>query len=130
MRAFGIGAAGAATLALCGLTQAASAGEVLLGTVSGDLAIVYNCSQQGAACENPANISYSQTVASQTNSNGAPLQFDNTPLAILGGQSFNSIFSGQPVGSSQFGFDLVFGPGSAAAPKPTINAVDNVNGNP
>lgn len=127
----------AALFALALVTGAArpAAADLLLGTATGSIAVVYNCAVQGAACENPNNVSYYQAVASPTNPNGAYFQFDTTPLAQFLGASFNQVFSGQPVGSSQFGLDLVVkglgaGSGTPTIAQPTLFATDNTGGAP
>lgn len=108
---------------------AAQASAITLGTATGSLAVVYNCSVSGSACENPANVSYYQFVQGPGNTHGGTFQFDATPQTALGGASFNDVFSGQPVGSSQFGLDLSvrgagYGSGTPSIAVPTLNAID------
>lgn len=91
-------------LALAALMAAGNAQAVLveLGTATGNMNIHYN-SNTGLG-EVPANASYVQASYGAGNDNGMAFQFSD---ADLGGFSWNDIFSGQPVGSSQFGFDLL-----------------------
>lgn len=93
----------------------AQAVEVKLGTASGGMMIYYNNIDVSGAGgvpdgivsgydENPANQAYVKAQFGYSNTNGSYFQFDNTDLG--GGLNWNSIFSGQPAGQSQFGFDL------------------------
>lgn len=129
--------AAAAAVMLAGAP--AQAALVELGTASGGLMIYYNNLDVSGAGgvpdgvvsgydENPANQAYIQAQFGYSNTNGAGFQFSD---ADLGGFSWNSIFSGQPVGSSQFGFDL-FGPAGTYNPAggvvfPSVSFWDNVN---
>lgn len=127
--------AGLATLAGVAFAPAAHSASILLGTSSGGIAVVYNCSAQGAACENPANVAYYRSVASPTNSNGAYFEFSNAPLPELGGASFRALLSGIGPGVSQFGFDATApgagaGSGTPAIPFVPLNAADNTGGLP
>lgn len=96
------------------LSVSAFAAQVKLGTASGGLSIYYNNIDVSGAGgipdgfvsgydENQNNQAYVKAQFGYSNTNGSGFQFDNTDL---GGFSWNSIFSGQPVGQSQFGFDL------------------------
>jgi hypothetical protein len=101
---------------LLAATGAAEANtRVQLGTATGGLMIYYNnLDVSGAAGvpdgvvsgydENGANQAYSRAQNGYANTNGMGFQFDPTDL---GGFSFNDVFSGQPVGQSQFGLDLL-----------------------
>jgi hypothetical protein len=123
----------AGAMVLAAVANPASAGELLLGTATGALAVVYNCTDQGSVCENPGNVSYFQTVANPINGNGAYFEFSNAPIAQFLGASFNQIFSNTAPGQSQFGLDLVFSGvpgGTPSIPRPTLNAVDNALGGP
>jgi hypothetical protein len=86
-----------------------SALQLKLGTASGGLMIYYNNidvsgdGQVSGYDETPINQAYVKAQFGYSNTNGSYFQFDNTDL---GGDNFNNIFSGQLVGSSQFGFDL------------------------
>ena len=125
-------------LVVCMALPASAAMQLKLGTATGGMAVYYNNLDVNGAQpgvpdgivsgydENPTNVAYvrmqfgytydaSQNVVAG-NANGAAFQFDNTDL---GGFSFNSVFSGQPVGLSQFGFDL-------QAPSPTYNPAGGV----
>ncbi|MHC5083949.1 MAG: PEP-CTERM sorting domain-containing protein [Planctomycetota bacterium] len=121
---------------LCGT---ASAVQVPLGTADGGMMIYYNNIDVNGAGgtpdgtvsgydENGDNQAYIQVQFGYDNTNGAGFQFDDTDY---GTGSFNDVFSGQPVGSSQFGFDLI---GMAATYNnaggvipPTVNFADNVD---
>ncbi len=92
----------------------AEAANIKLGTATGGMMIYYNNMDVSGAGggpdgvisgydENPLNQAYIRSQFSYNNTDGMAFQFDNTNL---GGFSWNSIFSGQPVGSSQFGFDF------------------------
>ena len=115
----------------------ASAVEILLGTASGGMAMVYNNvdvtgdSQVNRQDEQLINTAYFQFQVAQDNTNGAPFQFSD---ADLGGTSFNEIFSGQPVGSSQFGLDAIiaspFYNGAGGVTVPTLDFFDNVDDTP
>ena len=125
--------AGLAALAAAALAPAAEAASILLGTTNGGIAVVYNCSAQGSACENPANVAYYRSVASPTNGNGAYFEFSNASLPELGGSSFRAVFSGIGPGVSQFGFDATApgagaGTGTPAIPFAPLNAADNTGG--
>lgn len=117
----------------------AQATQVKLGTASGGMMIYYNNTDVSGAGgvpddvisgydENTANQAYIRTQFGYGNTNGAGFQFDATDL---GGFDWNTIFSGQPVGSSQFGFDL-FGMAATYNPAggvvaPTVFFADNVD---
>lgn len=125
----------AAAIGVSAYSAPAQAASILLGTTTGDVAVVYNCSAQGAACENPGNVSYYRAVASQANPNGSYFEFSNTPEAVLGGASFRQVFSGQPVGASQFGLDLMtpgagFGIGTPAIVPTALRSADNTGALP
>lgn len=91
-------------------TGPAYADKVKLGTATGGLMVYYNnVDTRGASGqtpdgvvsgydEHPTNQAYTRAQADYGNTNGMAFQFDGL---------FNSIFSGQPVGSSQFGLDLI-----------------------
>jgi hypothetical protein len=122
-----------AALAFGAVAAPAQAGSILLGSTNGGIAVVYNCSAQGTACENPGNVSYYRSVNSETNPNGAYFEFSSAPLAAFGGASFRDVFSGQPAGASQFGLDVVVpglgaGTGTPAVPLTPLVAADNVGG--
>lgn len=113
--------------ALALLTGSASAVMIPLGYVSeGGVAVHYNTT----GSEAPENQSYLQAQYSQANSNGAEFQFDPDSPAPSPGFNWNSEFSGQPVGSSQFGLDMVLPMPTAdgSAPPPVLNAVDYTQG--
>jgi hypothetical protein len=117
----------------------ASAVPVKLGTAGGGMMIYYNNMDVSGAGgtpdgiisgydEQPSTQAYIRTQFGYSNTNGGGFQFDNTDL---GGGSFNDAFSGQPVGSSQFGFDLIgmaatYNPLGGVVP-PTVHFADNVD---
>jgi hypothetical protein len=81
--------------------------------------------------EKENNQAYIRAQFGYDNTNGAGFQFDNTDY---GSGSFNDAFSGQPVGSSQFGFDLIgmapsYNPTGGVVP-PTVYFADNVDNTP
>ncbi|MFA6185674.1 MAG: PEP-CTERM sorting domain-containing protein [Phycisphaerae bacterium] len=115
-----------------------SAQQVKVGTAGGGLMLYYNnidISGDGIVSgydEQPSNQAYVKARFGYSNTNGSYFQFDNT-VDLGGGQTMNSIFSGQPVGSSQFGFDLQ---GTAATYNnaggvgiPSVSFADNTNNN-
>jgi hypothetical protein len=127
-------------LAISGLAQAEQL--VKLGTAGGGLMIYYNNLDISGAGgvpdgivsgydEKPINQAYVKAQFGYSNTNGSPFQFDNTDLGLGGGLTWNSIFSGQPVGQSQFGFDLqgtaasYNGAGGVAIP--AVSFADNTN---
>jgi len=95
---------------LLAVTVPAQAVRVTLGTASGGVAVYYNkvdYNNDGVVSgydENPFNVNYVRAQFSSTNTDGMAFQFSP---ADLGGFNWNDIFSGNPVGSSQFGFDLI-----------------------
>ena len=110
-----------------------------LGTAEGGIMVYYNnIDNSGAAGkpdgvisgydENPNNIAYIRAQYSSDNTDGMAFQFDDTDL---GGFSWNSIFSGQPVGESQFGFDLIWQAitydAYGGVKLPSMDFVDNVD---
>jgi len=126
----GLRAAATGVVALLAV-PAAHAGPLLLGTTSGGVGIYYN--DNFPTPEAPANQAYLQAQASELNLNGAGFQFDDTDLLPAPGeQSFNSTFSGQPVGSSQFGIDLVLEQPTHDGSRtvPVLDAFDNVDSTP
>ena len=101
------------------VSSVAQAVQVKLGTASGGLMIYYNnidvSGAQGVTDgvisgydEIPSNQAYVKAQFAYSNTNGSYFQFDDTDLDPItaGTLSMNGIFSGQPVGQSQFGFDL------------------------
>ncbi|HOQ06160.1 MAG TPA: hypothetical protein PKY88_13220 [Anaerohalosphaeraceae bacterium] len=128
------------TLVVCLLflpTVWTPAAIVKLGTAGGGLMIYYNnldWNQDGVISgydENVNNQAYIRAQFGYNNTNGAPFQFDDTKY---NGVSFNDIFSGQPVGQSQFGFDLIgmaptYSPLGGVIP-PTVYFADNVDNTP
>jgi len=121
------------------VTGTAGATRIDLGTATGGLMIYYNKIDNSGAGgvpdgvisgydENPANQAYVQGQYSSSSTDGMAFQFDDTDL---GGFSWNSIFSGQPVGSSQFGLDLIVRAptynASGGVLLPDVNFVDNVD---
>ena len=121
------------------LSSTALAIQVPLGTADGGMMIYYNNLDVSGAGgvpdeiisgydENGDNQAYVQVQFGYDNTNGAGFQFDDTDY---GSGSFNDAFSGQPVGSSQFGFDLIgmaatYNPAGGVVP-PTVSFADNVN---
>jgi hypothetical protein len=113
----------------------AAATKINLGTASGGIMIYYNhldYNGDGVVSgydENPNNAAYLRSQFSYGNTDGMAFQFDDADLG--GGNSWNSIFSGLPVGSSQFGFDLIqYLPtynSAGGVVIPTMDFVDNVN---
>jgi len=114
-----------------------SAVPVRLGTATGGLMIYYNnidYNRDGVVSgydENINNQAYIRVQFGYNNTNGAAFQFDDTSY---GGVNFNDIFSGQPVGQSQFGFDLIamaetYNSAGGVVP-PTVYFADNVNNDP
>ena len=124
---------------LLAVTGTAGATRIDLGTATGGLMIYYNNLDNSGAGggpdgvisgydENPANQAYMQGQYSASSTDGMAFQFDPTDL---GGFNWNDIFSGQPVGSSQFGLDLIvaaptYDP-SGGVSLPDVNFVDNVD---
>ena len=113
-----------------------------LGGAGGGMMINYNNTDVSGASgtpdgivsgydENADNQAYVRVQFGYGNTNGAGFQFDNTDY---GTGSFNDVFSGQPVGSSQFGFDLIgmapsYDPSGGVVP-PTVYFADNVDNTP
>ena len=125
--------AAASVIGLAAWAAPAQAGSILLGSTNGGIAMVYNCSVSGSACEQASNVSYYRSVNSATNSNGAYFEFSSTPLPELGGISFRQFLSGQLSGASQFGLDVVVpglgtGSGTPAVALSPLFAADNVGG--
>jgi len=115
-----------------------SAQQVKVGTAGGGLMLYYNnidISGDGIVSgydEQPSNQAYVKAQFGYSNTNGSYFQFDNT-VDLGGGATMNNIFSGQPVGSSQFGFDLQ---GTATTYNnvggvgiPSVSFADNTNNN-
>lgn len=129
------GVAAAAGIGLASWAAPAQAGSILLGSGVGSVAVVYNCSAQGAACENPANVAYYRTVTGPTNWNGGYFEFSDAPLPELGGASFRALLSGIGPGVSQFGLDVVkpgqgANSGTPAVALTPLLAADNTGGAP
>jgi hypothetical protein len=114
--------------------------KIELGTGSGGLMIYYNNLDVSGASgnsdgvvsgydENPSNQAYMQTQYGYSNTNGMAFQFSDADLG--GGANWNDIFSGKPVGQSQFGLDIyVEAPsydGSGGVSLPSIFFADNVD---
>ena len=123
----------------------AMAGDLVkLGSASGGMEVYYNnLDVNGSAGdghpdgvvsgydEHANNQAYMKFQFGYSNANGMAFQFDPTAQAGLGGASFNDIFSGQPVGASQFGLDVqgyaaTYNPAGGVVP-PAVNFYDNVN---
>ncbi|MCP5152931.1 MAG: PEP-CTERM sorting domain-containing protein [Ectothiorhodospiraceae bacterium] len=115
------------TMAAALATPMALAGEIPLGFISqGGISVVYNA----GAAETPANQAYLAARLGPGASVGAAFQFLDDDLDPGPGfLSWNAIFSGQPFGGSQFGFDLVVEAptNDGSVPAPVLNAVDNVD---
>jgi len=105
------------TVMMVALVAASAAAQVRLdlGTASGGIMIYYNQIDNNGANgvpdgvvsgydENPYNIAYTRAQFSDMDTSGMAFQFDT---ADLGGFSWNDVFSGQPEGSSQYGFDFI-----------------------
>jgi hypothetical protein len=115
----------------CFAAMSASAALIPLGVAeNGGVGVYYNDNGGG---ENPFNVSHLRGQRDiNTDDRGAYFQFDNSvdydPITP-GTQTANDIFSGQPVGSSQFGFDMLFwsptDDGSVSVP--SMNFADNVD---
>ena len=122
------------------IAGSASAEPIELGTATGGMAIYYNNIDVNGAGgttdgvisgydENPSNQAYIQFQFGYDNTNGMGFQFDDTDL---GGFSWNDIFSGQSVGSSQFGLDILlpmdtFDPAGGVI-MPDVGFYDNTDG--
>jgi len=123
-------------LAVSGIVQAQL---VPLGSAGGGMMINYNNTDVSGPSgtpdgfvsgydENIDNQAYIRVQFGYGNTNGAGFQFDDTNY---GSGSFNDVFSGQPVGSSQFGFDLIgmapsYDPSGGVVP-PIVYFADNVD---
>jgi len=96
---------------------------VPLATATGGIAVHYNDNGGG---EVPTNGAYLRAQFDATNTNGALLNFDSTPLPGVG-VSFYDIFQAVP---DQFGMDLIAESPTAdgTTPTPVLTAYDNVNG--
>lgn len=110
-------------VALC-MTLNTSAQDKTLGYADGAFMIHFN-SGTALGEDFDTNIAYYQSQFSPTNTNGAYFQFQDG-----GVPDYNSIFSGNPVGNSQFGFDFIdiADTWDNVEPTPTMNHFDNVDG--
>lgn len=99
------------------LAGPSNAARIELGVATGGIGVYYNNLDVNGAGgvpdgvvsgydENPSNQAYIQAQHSYSNTDGMAFQFNDT-IDLGGGLTWNTIFSGQPVGSSQFGFDLL-----------------------
>jgi len=96
----------------------AQAAYIPLGYAEGTVAVYYNDNE-----ERPSNQAYLRGQFSPSNPNGAYFQFsDQYPSTKP--YDWNSIFSGQPVGQSQFGFAFILKAPTASIPVPTLTAYD------
>ena len=133
-----------ALTALIGIVLAAStadAQQIKLGTATGGMMIYYNNLDVSGAGgvpdgvisgydENSDNQAYIQFQFGYSDTDGMGFQFDST-VDPGSGLSWNDIFSGQPVGSSQFGLDLeayatTYNPTGGVLP-PLMDFYDNVD---
>ncbi len=112
----------AAVLAL-GALPAEAQTTIPLATATGGIAVHYNDNGGG---EVPTNGAYLRAQFDATNTNGALVNFDSTPLPGLG-VSFYDIFQAVP---DQFGLDIIAeSPTSdGTTPTPVLTAYDNTNG--
>lgn len=105
-------------LLLSVLATSVFAAQIKLGTATGGIMINYNNVDNNGANgvpdgvvsgydENPANVAYTKAQNAYDDTKGMYFQFDSTPIPGLGTTNWNAIFSGQPVGQSQFKFDLL-----------------------
>jgi hypothetical protein len=100
-----------------GVSGAASAALVELGTATGGLGAYF----QGA--EAAENVIYGRAQLEAGSDRGMYFEFSHDVLPVVG-QSFNDIFSGQPAGQSQFGFDALGWLQFADATVPTMSFAD------
>jgi len=105
-------------LMLSVLAASVFAAQIKLGTATGGIMINYNKVDNSGANgvpdgvvsgydENPANVAYTKAQNGYNDTTGMYFQFDSTPIPGLSTANWNDIFSGQPVGQSQFKFDLL-----------------------
>jgi len=91
---------------------------IKLGTATGGMMVYYNNIDVSGAGgfpdgivsgydEKPYNVAYTKAQNGYSDTKGMYFQFDSTPIPGLGTENWNNIFSGQPVGQSQFKFDLL-----------------------
>lgn len=117
---FALSVAAALLLSLAPPAQAQV--TIPLATATGGAAVYYNDNGVGEVATNAA---YVRAQFSLTNTNGAVLDFDSTPLPGTGGAlSFFDLFQASP---GQFGADLIAeAPTSdGTVPTPTLTAFDN-----
>lgn len=119
------------------VSVAAFAAMIPLGTAginpgaggNGGLGVYYN----STGPEHPSNVAYFQSQRDiATADRGSYFQFDSVndfDTITPGTQTMNDVFSGQPVGSSQFGFDLTaLAPTNDGSVIPgAVNFYDNID---
>ncbi len=96
---------------------AASAALVELGTATGGLGAYFRDAEEAE------NVIYGQAQLEAGSDRGMYFEFSHDVLPVIG-QSFNDIFSGQPSGQSQFGFDALGWLQFADATVPTMSFAD------
>ena len=111
-------------LVVLGAVQARAQTTIPLASSTGGIAVNYNNNGGG---ENPLNQAYLRAQFSKTNTNGAELNFDTTPLPGGGGLTWYDMFQAVP---DQFGLDIIVEAATSDGtnPTPVLNAFDNVDG--